>query len=59
MKAKRKPLDKKTPADFSVEEKRSVTTLKVEPPAQREAGIKVESVSELIEKLKTEAKVLS
>ena len=59
MKAKRKPLEKKTPADFSVEEKRSVTTLKVEPPAQREAGIKVESVSELIEKLKTEAKVLS
>jgi electron transfer flavoprotein beta subunit len=59
MKAKRKPLDKKTPADFSVEERRSVTTLKVEPPAQREAGIKVESVSELIEKLKTEAKVLS
>jgi electron transfer flavoprotein beta subunit len=59
MKAKRKPLEKKTPGDYSVEEKRSVATLKVEPPAQREAGIKVESVSELIEKLKTEAKVLS
>jgi len=59
MKAKRKPLDKKTPADFGVEVKSSVTTLKVEAPAQREAGIKVASVSELVEKLKNEAKVLS
>lgn len=59
MKAKRKPLDKKTPADYGVEEKHSVTTLKVEPPAQREAGIKVASVEELIEKLRNEAKVLS
>ncbi len=59
MKAKRKPLDKKTPADYSVTETRSVTTLKVEPPAQREAGIKVSSVAELVDKLKNEAKVLS
>lgn len=59
MKAKRKPLDKKTPADFSVEVKNAVSTLKVEPPAQREAGIKVGSVAELIDKLKNEAKVLS
>lgn len=59
MKAKRKPLEKKTPADYGVAEKRSVTTLKVEPPAQREAGIKVASVTELLEKLKNEAKVLS
>jgi electron transfer flavoprotein beta subunit len=59
MKAKRKPLDKKTPADFGVEEKRTVKTLKVEPPAEREAGIKVGSVEELVDKLKNEAKVLS
>jgi electron transfer flavoprotein beta subunit len=59
MKAKRKPLDKKTPADFGVEEKRTVKTLKVEPPAEREAGVKVGSVEELVDKLKNEAKVLS
>jgi electron transfer flavoprotein beta subunit len=59
MKAKRKPLDKKTPADFGVELKNTVTTLKVEAPAQREAGIKVASVAELVDKLKNEAKVLS
>ncbi|MEJ2042055.1 MAG: electron transfer flavoprotein subunit beta/FixA family protein [Reinekea sp.] len=59
MKAKRKPLEKKTPADYGVEPKASVTTLKVEAPAQREAGIKVASVAELVEKLKNEAKVLS
>lgn len=59
MKAKRKPLDKKTPADYGIEEKHSVTTLKVEPPAQREAGITVASIEELVDKLKNEAKVLS
>lgn len=59
MKAKRKPLDKKTPADFGVEAKRTVKTLKVEPPAEREAGVKVSSVEELVDKLKNEAKVLS
>lgn len=58
MKAKRKPLEKKTPADFGIAEKQSVTTLKVEPPSQREAGVKVASVSELVEKLTNEAKVL-
>ena len=59
MKAKRKPLEKKTPADYSVLEKHSVTTIKVESPAQREAGIKVSSVAELVDKLTNEAKVLS
>jgi len=59
MKAKRKPLDKKTPSDLGVAEKNSVTTLKVEPPAQREAGVIVKSVEELVDKLKNEAKVLS
>lgn len=59
MKAKRKPLDKKTPADFGVEERTGVSVLKVEAPATREAGIKVASVAELVDKLKNEAKVLS
>jgi electron transfer flavoprotein beta subunit len=35
-----------------------VKTLKVEPPAERKAGIKVKTVAELVEKLKNEAKVI-
>ncbi|MGI9280014.1 MAG: electron transfer flavoprotein subunit beta/FixA family protein [Endozoicomonas sp.] len=58
MKAKRKPLVTKNPADLGVEVASSLTTLKVVPPAERSAGIKVGSVDELIEKLKTEAKVI-
>jgi electron transfer flavoprotein beta subunit len=58
MKAKRKPLDKTTPADLGVEVASKVATLKVEPPAERSAGIKVGSVEELVGKLKDEAKVL-
>jgi electron transfer flavoprotein beta subunit len=59
MKAKRKPLDKKVPADFSVEERAGISVLKVEAPAVRATGIKVANVAELIDKLKNEAKVLS
>jgi len=59
MKAKRKPLEKKTPEDFGVELSRTVNTLKVEPPAERPAGIKVNSIQELVDKLKNEAKVVS
>ncbi|MBB1489137.1 electron transfer flavoprotein subunit beta/FixA family protein [Oceanospirillum sediminis] len=58
MKAKRKPLDTKTPADLGVDVASKVKTLKVEPPAERSAGIKVGSVDELVEKLKNEAKVI-
>ena len=58
MKARKKPLDTKTPADFGVSTAPTVKTLKVEPPAERKAGIKVKSVDELIEKLKNEAKVI-
>ncbi|EAT13461.1 electron transfer flavoprotein subunit beta/FixA family protein, partial [Bermanella marisrubri] len=58
MKAKRKPLDVVTPADLGVEIKSTQTLVKVEPPAERSAGIKVGSVDELVEKLKNEAKVL-
>lgn len=58
MKARKKPLDTKTPADYGVSTAPTVKTLKVEPPAERKAGIKVKSVDELIEKLKNEAKVI-
>ncbi len=58
MKAKRKPLDTKSPADLGVDVASKVKTLKVEPPAERSAGIKVGSVDELVEKLKNEAKVI-
>ncbi|SHE72493.1 electron transfer flavoprotein beta subunit [Marinomonas polaris DSM 16579] len=58
MKAKRKPLELKTPADFGVELKQHILQLKVEAPAQRQAGIKLDSVDALIDKLKNEAKVI-
>lgn len=58
MKAKKKPLDTKTPADFGVDVTPRVKTLKVEPPAERSAGIKVKTVEELVAKLKNEAKVI-
>ncbi|MEH6651873.1 MAG: electron transfer flavoprotein subunit beta/FixA family protein [Motiliproteus sp.] len=58
MKAKRKPLDAKTPADYGVDTAARLTVLKVESPAERQAGIIVASVDELVEKLKNEAKVI-
>ncbi|MBU2966029.1 electron transfer flavoprotein subunit beta/FixA family protein [Amphritea sp. 2_MG-2023] len=58
MKAKRKPLAVKTPADLGVELNNKVTLVAVNPPEERQAGIKVASVSELVDKLKNEAKVL-
>lgn len=58
MKAKRKPLDVKTPADLGVELKQHTQLLKVTEPAERSGGILVSSVDELIEKLKNEAKVI-
>jgi len=58
MKAKKKPLDVKSPADYGVDVSPRVKTLKVEAPAERSAGIKVKTVEELVEKLKNEAKVI-
>ncbi|WCL54969.1 electron transfer flavoprotein subunit beta/FixA family protein [Gimibacter soli] len=52
MKAKKKPIDEKTPADYGVDMTPRLTTLKVEEPAKRSAGIKVASVEELVAKLK-------
>ncbi|KPM85632.1 electron transfer flavoprotein subunit beta, partial [Vibrio alginolyticus] len=59
MKAKKKPLDVKSPADLGVEVASKVKLLKVEPPAERQGGVKVGSVDELVDKLKNEAKVIS
>jgi len=59
MKAKKKPIDIFTPADLGVDVSPRVKTLKVEPPAERAAGIKVESVDVLVDKLRNEAKVIS
>ena len=58
MKAKKKPLDVKTPADLGVELASKVSLVSVEPPAERQGGVKVASVDELVDKLKNEAKVL-
>ncbi|MBY5371050.1 electron transfer flavoprotein subunit beta/FixA family protein [Rhizobium leguminosarum] len=58
MKAKKKPLDKKIPADFGVDMSPRLKVLKTEEPSDRKAGIKVKSVAELVDKLKNEAGVL-
>jgi len=58
MKAKKKPLDRKSPADFGVETAARLRILKTEEPARRGGGVKVGSVGELIEKLRNEAGVL-
>jgi electron transfer flavoprotein beta subunit len=52
MKAKSKPLVTKSPADYGVDTARRLETLKVTEPAKRQAGIKVESVDELVARLK-------
>ncbi|MBW9087067.1 electron transfer flavoprotein subunit beta/FixA family protein [Rhizobium wenxiniae] len=53
MKAKKKPLDKKTPADFGVDTAPRLKVLKTEEPGGRKAGVKVGSVEELVSSLKT------
>ena len=58
MKAKKKPIDEKLPEDYGVEIWPMLEILKVSEPAQREAGIKVETVEELVDKLKNEAGVI-
>jgi electron transfer flavoprotein beta subunit len=59
MKAKKKPLETLSPADLGVDVQSHVTLVGVKPPAERSAGIKVESVEQLVDKLKNEAKVIS
>ncbi|WP_138512237.1 electron transfer flavoprotein subunit beta/FixA family protein [Maricaulis alexandrii] len=58
MKAKRKPIDTKSPDDYGVDIAKRLEVLKVAEPAKREAGVKVETVAELVDKLKNEAGVI-
>ena len=58
MKAKKKPLEVLTADALGVSTASTHSTVKVEAPAARSAGIKVKSVAELVEKLKNEAKVI-
>ena len=58
MKAKRKPLEVKAAADFGIDLSSKVKVLKVEAPAQRQGGVKVADVAELVDKLRNEAKVI-
>ena len=59
MKAKKKPIEEKSPEDYNIEITSMLEVVKVSEPAQREAGIKVETVEELVDKLKNEAKVIT
>jgi electron transfer flavoprotein beta subunit len=58
MKAKKKPLEEKTPADYGVDVSPRIKVLKTSEPPRRQAGVKVKSVSELVQKLKDEAGVI-
>ena len=58
MKAKQKPIDEKTPADYGVDVTPRLKVLKTTEPPERKAGVKVESATELVDKLKNEAGVL-
>jgi electron transfer flavoprotein beta subunit len=58
MKAKKKPIEEMAPGDLGVDTAPRLATLKVEEPPQREAGVIVESVTELVDKLKNEARVI-
>jgi electron transfer flavoprotein beta subunit len=58
MKAKKKPLETIKPEDLGVDVANRLKTLKVVEPAKRSAGIKVPDVATLVQKLRTEAKVI-
>ena len=58
MKAKKKPIAEKAAADYGIDLQPRLTVLKTVEPAGRKAGIKVGSVSELVDKLKLEAGVI-
>lgn len=58
MKAKKKPIADKTPADYGVDTAPRLEVVKTTEPSGRKAGVKVKSVAELVEKLKNEAGVL-
>jgi len=58
MKAKKKQIDVVTPNDLEVDVSSNLKTISVAPPEERAEGIKVETVQDLVEKLRNEAKVI-
>ena len=58
MKARKKPIENVKPADLGVDPAPRLTVLKVAEPPKRQAGKKVGSVTELVDKLRNEAKVI-
>jgi electron transfer flavoprotein beta subunit len=58
MKAKKKPIEALTPAGLGVDPAPRLKTLKVVEPPKRQAGVKVKSAAELVDKLRNEAKVI-
>ncbi|RDV03534.1 electron transfer flavoprotein subunit beta/FixA family protein [Undibacter mobilis] len=58
MKAKKKPIEDKTAADYGVDIKPRLEVIKTTEPSGRKAGVKVASVAELVSKLKNEAGVI-
>jgi len=58
MKARKKPIETVKPADLGVDVTPRLSVLKVEEPPKRQAGKKVASVQELVDKLRNEAKVI-
>jgi electron transfer flavoprotein beta subunit len=58
MKAKKKPIEQSAPADWGVDVGSRLKLLKVEDPPVRKAGIKVPDVATLVDKLRSEAKVI-
>ncbi|MBI2959455.1 MAG: electron transfer flavoprotein subunit beta/FixA family protein, partial [Betaproteobacteria bacterium] len=58
MKAKKKPLESVKPDQLGVDVAPRLATIKVEEPPKRKAGVKVPDAKTLVEKLKTEAKVI-
>ena len=58
MKAKKKPIDQISPADLGVDPSIRLEILKVAEPPQRESGVKVEDVADLVDKLRNTAKVI-
>ncbi len=58
MKAKKKEIESLTAGDLGVEVRARQEVLKVEPPAERQAGVRVETVAELVDKLRNEVKVI-
>ena len=58
MKARKKPIDTVKPGDLGVDPTPRLTVVSVAEPAKRQAGVKVKSVAELVDKLRNEAKVI-